>query len=143
MWEITVKNQLISFLCAVVVGIFLSFFFDFFRTLRQSFKHKKITVFIEDILFFLVATFITFLLLMARCNGEVRAYVIVSIVLGFFFYRITLSRLLLPVAVFLLKFFIKIFNKIGSIIGKSVSLIVKNAKKLLKIRNRDKKTLER
>lgn len=143
MWEITVKNQLISFLCAVVVGIFLSFYFDFFRTLRRCFKHKKITVFIEDILFFLVATFITFLLLMARCNGEVRTYVIVSIILGFFVYRITLSRLLLPVAVFLLKFFIRILNKIGTVLTKSVLFVIKNAKKYLKKRNRDKKTLER
>ncbi len=143
MWEITVKSQLISFLCAVVVGIFLSFYFDFFRTLRRSFKHNKITVFIEDIIFFLVAAFVTFLLLMARCNGEVRTYVIISIILGFIIYRITLSRLLLPVAVFLLKFFIKILNKTGSIITKSVLFIIKNAKKLLKIRNRDKKTLER
>lgn len=143
MWEITVKSQLISFLCGILVGIFLSLYFDFFRTLRRSFKHKKITVFIEDILFFLVATFITFLLLMARCNGEVRAYVIVSIILGFFIYRITLSRLLLPIAVFILKLFIKILNKIGSFIAKNVLLIIKKLKKLLKIRNSNKKTLER
>ncbi len=143
MWEITIKSQLTSFFCALVVGILLSVFFDFFRTLRKCIIHKKITVFIEDIIFFIIATFITFMLLMARCNGEVRAYVLISIIAGFFVYRITLSKLLFPVAAWLLNYFLKFINKIASIIAKSVLWGIKKVKKVLKIRNSSKKTLER
>ena len=143
MWEITIKSQLISFLYAVVVGLLLSVYFDFFRTLRKCISHKNVIIFIEDITFFITATFVTFMLLMARCNGEVRAYVLIAIVAGFFIYRITLSKLIFPLSVWLLNYFLKFVNKIGSIIAKSVLWVIKKAKKVSKICNSSKKTLER
>ena len=123
--------------------IILSVLFDFFRTIRISYKHNNIFVFIEDIVFFLISTFLTFMFLMARCNGEFRTYVISAILIGFFIYRITLSKIVLPTSVIITKFFIRLFGKIFLLFQKSVSLTVKNTKKLLKIRGRNKKTLER
>ena len=69
MWEITVKSQILTFFYAVTLGIILSVLFDFFKTIRISYKHNNIFVFIEDIVFFLISTFLTFMFLMARCNG--------------------------------------------------------------------------
>jgi spore cortex biosynthesis protein YabQ len=143
MWEITVKSQILTFFYAVTLGIILSVLFDFFRTIRISYKHNNIFVFIEDIIFFLISTFLTFMYLMARCNGEFRTYVISAILIGFFIYRITLSKIVLPTSVIITKFFIRLFGKIFLLFQKSVSLTVKNTKKLLKIRGRNKKTLER
>ena len=143
MWEITVKSQILTFFYAVTLGIILSVLFDFFRTIRISYKHNNIFVFIEDIVFFLISTFLTFMFLMARCNGEFRTYVISAILIGFFIYRITLSKIILPTSVIITKFFIRLFGKIFLLFQKSVSLTVKNTKKLLKIRGRNKKTLER
>lgn len=143
MWEITVKSQILTFFYAVTLGVILSVLFDFFRTIRISYKHNNIFVFIEDIVFFLISTFLTFMFLMARCNGEFRTYVISAILIGFFIYRITLSKIILPMSVIITKFFIRLFGKIFLLFQKSVSLTVKNTKKLLKIRCRNKKTLER
>ena len=143
MWEITVKSQILTFFYAVTLGIILSVLFDFFRTIRISYKHNNIFVFIEDIVFFLISTFLTFMFLMARCNGEFRTYVISAILIGFFIYRITLSKIVLPTSVIITKFFIRLFGKFFLLFQKSVSLTVKNTKKLLKIRGRNKKTLER
>ena len=134
MWEITVKSQILTFFYAVTLGIILSVLFDFFRTIRISYKHNNIFVFIEDIVFFLISTFLTFMFLMARCNGEFRTYVISAILIGFFIYRITLSKIILPTSVIITKFFIRLFGKIFLLFQKSVSLTVKNTKKLLKIR---------
>lgn len=143
MWEITVKSQILTFFYAVTLGIILSVLFDFFKTIRISYKHNNIFVFIEDIVFFLISTFLTFMFLMARCNGEFRTYVISAILIGFFIYRITLSKIVLPTSVVITKFFIRLFGKIFLLFRKSISLTVKNTKKLLKIRGRNKKTLER
>jgi spore cortex biosynthesis protein YabQ len=143
MWEITVKSQILTFFYAVTLGIILSVLFDFFRTIRISYKHNNIFVFIEDIVFFLISTFLTFMYLMARCNGEFRTYVISAILIGFFIYRITLSKIVLPTSVIITKFFIRLFGKIFLLFRKSISITVKNTKKLLKIRGRNKKTLER
>lgn len=143
MWEITVKSQIFTFFYALILGVVLSVFFDFFRIIRISYKHNNIFVFIEDIVFFLISTFLTFMFLMSRCNGEFRTYVISAILIGFFIYRISLSKIILPTSVIITKFFIKLFGKIFLLFKKSVSLTVKNTKKLLKIRGRNKKTLER
>ncbi|MBE6738946.1 MAG: hypothetical protein E7565_01355 [Ruminococcaceae bacterium] len=143
MWEITVKSQIFTFFYAMILGVVLSVFFDFFRTLRISYKHIKVVVFIEDIVFFLISTFLTFMFLMSRCNGEFRTYAVSAILIGFFIYRISLSKIILPTSVIITKFFIKLFGKIFLLFRKSISLTVKNIKKLLKIRSRNKKTLER
>ena len=129
MWEITVKSQLLTFLFGVVIGAVLSLYFDSFRTLRRCFRHNKLAVFLEDILFFIVSAFVAFMFLMARCNGEVRAYVIFSLILGFMLYRITISRLLLPICVFAFRFAARIIKKIGLYISKFISHLTKNAKK--------------
>lgn len=142
MWEITIKEQLLSFMYANLMGLALSIIFDLFRTLRKSFTHGKIAVFIEDVLFFTIAQFITFMLLMARCNGEVRAYIIIGIIIGFFIYRVTVSRIVLPISVLIFKFIIKIFIKIGSLASKYLLKIIKRVKKLLKRKNTDKKLLK-
>jgi spore cortex biosynthesis protein YabQ len=142
MWEITLKSQIITLLYGLLVGMIMSLYFDSFRILRKTFKHKDYVVFIEDIAFFFVATFITFMLLMARCNGEPRAYVLLAILLGYFLYRITLSRLILPVVVSINKFILKIFSKIFIYASKIVSIFAQKLKNLLKKENSDKKTLE-
>ncbi len=128
MWEITVKSQIITFLCGILLGVILSFDFDLFRALRNVLKHNNVVVFFEDILFFLVAIFTTFLLLMARCNGEVRMYVILSIITGFFMYRISLSKLFLPIIKFIFGLFVMIFKNIGNFAIKLWSYVNKFAK---------------
>lgn len=110
MWEINLVSQIISFLYAVLVGIILSVFFDFFRALRKVKLYGKTAIFFQDIAFWIIATLITFLLLIARCNGEVRGYILIGELLGFFGYRITLSKFVLWFLLFFIKCHIRIFN---------------------------------
>lgn len=118
MWEINLASQVVSFLYAMLTGVFLSVFFDFFRAARKNKKFTKIAVFFQDIAFFMMATIVTFLLLIARSNGEIRAYILFGEALGFFLFRITLS-------VFFLRFlmlFIKVFGQVSRIYRKIIEL---------------------
>lgn len=110
MWEISSTSQIVSLLYALLVGIALSVFFDFFRAARKQKSYSKTAVFFQDMAFWVVATFITFLLFMARSNGEVRLYILLFELGGFFVYRLTLSPFVLRFMLFILKGTGKIFS---------------------------------
>lgn len=118
MWEIDLKQQLISLLCAVLLGIVLSMYSDIFRIIRKVKKHSKVSVFIEDLLFFMVSAFVTFMLLMARCNGEVRGYMILGEALGFLLFRLTVSRITLPFFYKIISFIAGFFSKISGVLAR-------------------------
>lgn len=139
MWEISLKQQVISFLFALLVGFVWALFFDFFRALRKAFIHSGLLVFAEDLFCFLIFTFVTFMLLMARCNGEVRGYMLVGEALGFAFYRLTLSRFIMSVLVFLFSLLGKFFavsgewiERFGTFLEKNTGKLWQNFKKIIK-----------
>ena len=94
MWEINNSLQLLSFLRAVVLGVLLCVLYDFIKSARLTVNFSDIAIFLQDIIYSLVASFITFIFLLSVTNGEMRGYVILGILVGFILSRITLSRLL-------------------------------------------------
>lgn len=94
MWEISNSGQGNAFLMSVLLGAVLCVLYDLFRLDRIVFRRSTPVVFFEDILFWLIAAFSTFCLLILKTNGQVRAFVIIGIFLGFIIFRCTFSRLL-------------------------------------------------
>lgn len=139
MWEISNTSQAISFLYSVVLGIFFAIIYDFFRSLRKCKQHTILSVFIQDILYFLILSVITFLFFLALTNGQIRGYILIGILLGFLLFVLTLSKYYIIVLSFLLKLFFKLLNLISKgfyiIIGKMDRFITdffKNTLKCLK-----------
>ncbi len=141
MWEISSISQIVSVLYALLTGVILSVFFDFFRAARKLKVYSKTMVFFQDMIFWIIATFVTFLLLIARTNGEVRFYILLSLLAGFFVYRVTLSSFVLRFLLFLFKVFGKIFGAyrkfierlsdfLTKVLRKIKNLILKNVKKV-------------
>lgn len=140
MWEIKFENQIISFLSALMLGAILSLIFDFLRGIRKVIKHSEISIFIEDVIFSVFSAFMTFLLLLSRCNGEIRAYMLIGISAGFFAYRCTLSRFVF------LKIIVKFFgllytlcekisfltDSLGKYLEEKISVLYKLNKKIYK-----------
>ncbi len=83
MWEISNSDQLFAFFTALIFGVCYGIFFCLFKALRKAFRHSAIMVFIEDILFFVIIAVVTFLLLLALTNGEIRFFMLLGIFLGF------------------------------------------------------------
>ena len=108
MWEISNKAQVITCLLSMLLGSFFSLFYDFMRAVRRVFLKGKAAVFFLDFFFCAVISVVMFFWNMARSNGEVRGYIIVSCVMGFFICRILLS-----------KFVYKIFKKILTLFKKT------------------------
>lgn len=92
MSEITFFGQTGGLFSAIVMGVALCLFYDLLRIFRLAVPPGKILAFFEDVLWFFVAAVATYLVCLAKCNGEVRSYVLVGEAVGFLLCRLTVSR---------------------------------------------------
>ncbi|OJU15409.1 MAG: hypothetical protein BGN88_07825 [Clostridiales bacterium 43-6] len=90
--------QTTSFLVAAAMGFAISLIYDVFRILRLFAKPEPVSVFIQDIIFSLICAFLTFGLLIVRCQGEIRWFIFGGELLGFLICRFTLSMLIISAA---------------------------------------------
>ena len=90
---IALDLQVRIFLGSLVVGVILSFLYDIFKSVRFAFKSDKHHILIQDILYFLISAFITFLFVLSVNHGEIRFYIIAGEIIGFCIYCVTFSKL--------------------------------------------------
>lgn len=93
MWEISNALQAESFLAAVALGAALCLLYDLFRLDRMIFRRSTVAVVFADILFWVIAAFAVFCLLLLTTNGQVRGFVLLAVLVGFWIWRLTASRL--------------------------------------------------
>ena len=98
MSEITFFGQTGGLFSAIVMGVILCLFYDLLRIFRLAVPPGKILAFFEDVLWFFIAAVVTYLVCLAKCNGEVRSYVLIGEGVGFLLCRLTLSRGIMTVA---------------------------------------------
>lgn len=94
MWEISNLGQSTAFLWAMMLGGGLSVVYDLFRLDRLIFKRSVLSVALADILFFIISSISVFCLLLITTNGQIRAFILGGVLLGFLFFRLTLSKLM-------------------------------------------------
>ena len=110
MWEISVNNQIVTFLLSILLGFLICAFYDVFRAIRRFGFNSFSATFVSDIIFWVESAFITFLFLLVRTNGEPRGYVMIAAVIGFSVFRILFSKYWLMLLIFLMRAIIGIFR---------------------------------
>lgn len=93
MWEISVGNQVATLALSLCLGFLLCIIYDVLRAMHKTGFNSFLAVFITDILFWIFSALITFIFLMSRTNGEIRAYVLFGELIGFIAFRFTVSKL--------------------------------------------------
>ena len=93
MWEINNSLQLLSLARAVALGVIFCLGYDILRAVRKAFSFSVAAVFFQDTFFSLLIAVVTFLFLLSVTNGELRAFVILGICIGFIVCRFTISLL--------------------------------------------------
>ena len=75
--EFTLKDQIFNFFIFLLFGVILSIFLDFLKILEFIFvgKNKGTSHNIRDILFFVISSLFSYLLILALNNGEISAYI--------------------------------------------------------------------
>lgn len=108
--EYTTLDQTKVFLYACVLGVTMGLFYELFRILRLAVPCGRITVFIQDIVFFVVCGFLSFFFMLIFNNGTVRGFIIIANVLGMIVYLLTFGKLINKSAGFIIKAVKSILN---------------------------------
>ncbi len=120
MWEISNTLQAVDFSRAIIFGIVICAFYGLFAALRKIGFDSNLAVTFEDIFFILIVSPLIFLFLIATTNGEIRFYIGVGLLSGFFIFKITLFK----VFVFILSKFLLLIMLVKDFFKKSVIKII-------------------
>ena len=102
------QNQANLFIIFTLVGIIIGMLFDFFRILRKTFKTKDIITYIEDIIFWVLTGIIIIYSMYKFCDGELRFFMIIGIVIGTVIYMVTISKYIIKISVVIINMVKKI-----------------------------------
>lgn len=87
-----IATQLSDFVGFFLIGVLIAIIFDFFRTYRQLKKTSVITVIIQDIIYFFIATSIIIIGVVNILDSNMRLYIFIAIILGCITHFIFLSK---------------------------------------------------
>ena len=118
MWEIDNASQITGFIYSVMLGAVFAAVYDVFRSLRKAVPHSTAAVFIEDILFSVICAFASFCFLLAVTDGGLRLFVFLGAVIGFFLFRVMVSRFTLKIFTFLFTAAVKSMGALGGFAAK-------------------------
>lgn len=127
--DITVFNQTYAFAFSIVGGMLVGLVFDLFRVFRKVRKPSNLSVFIQDILFFILLAFLLFFIICFANNNEVRSYEIFGIGLGGILYLLTVSRFIRRFILFVARWLAKLMRALLRILLFPVYLLCKIFKK--------------
>lgn len=88
-----VNKELIAFLYFSLSGLISGCIFDLFRCKRRNFSTPNILVYIEDLMFWIITGGIALYTSYIACNGQVRVFMLISMLLGSIIYFLTFSRI--------------------------------------------------
>lgn len=143
MGTITVVGQLKVFGLSLVLGVAFCLLYDLFRALHIKLVKSFAAVFVTDVLYWLILFPVTHSFLLLFCKGNVRAYVLFGILLGFAFCRFTISKLLLKILLLIIDLiskllhlislpFLAFFSLLDTIFNKLLCAVGNKLKKYLK-----------
>lgn len=131
-----INNEFSVFLAFILIGIIMSFLFDFFRILRRVYQTPDFITIIQDIAFWIISGIILLSGIFILNEGKIRAYLFIGIFAGILFYIITLSKIIIKTGTNLLiilnKLIIKPVWKILHIISNLIIKLINSLKQFAK-----------
>lgn len=131
--------QLLSIIVSFLLGLGFAFLYDFVKGWRRVKKSSRLAVLFQDVVYFFLISLVTFLFLLAFSKGQIRAYVLLPIFLGFVVWSALISKCICRILVKIISFIFEIFRKLKLFFEKylarifeGIKKIVKNAKKIQK-----------
>lgn len=88
----TLSMQFYSFFLTIGIGFVIGVIFDLYRVVLGLLHPKKVAMNLSDFFFWVIITFVVFVLLIFGNWGEVRLYVFIGLLLGVVLYLKLLSK---------------------------------------------------
>lgn len=122
---LSMKNQIFIFTYIIGVGFLTGILYDLFRIIRKVIKHSNFFIHIEDIIYWILVTFIVFKFIISKNNGETRLFLIAGVMVGMVLYFYTLSIIFINSILSVLHIIEKVIKTVISIILFPVKLVIK------------------
>jgi spore cortex biosynthesis protein YabQ len=140
---ISLSGQSYVFLLSCGFGVILGALYDLFRIFRLAIPCNKFIVFLQDIIYWVICTALTFAFMLVTSSGQIRGFIIFGELLGAFVYYFTIgmlvmksSKFIIRVAKKILRFIFKIlifpFYQIWKLIRPILSVFKRKTKKTSK-----------
>ena len=123
------------FLLTILLGGIMGLVYDGLRVFRHALPHKPFWIQLEDGIFWLVAVFLVFGVMLHASSGEIRFFTIFGLFGGMGLYFLTMSRLVIAISdriIWVVKYIVVLFFRILSTPFRLVWLLIR--KPLQKIR---------
>jgi len=86
--------QALTFLYSMILGVALGATYDVFRILRMIINSRNISVFIQDVLYFILSGLMTFLFVLRINSGDSRFYILAGEGIGWILYHISFGEVI-------------------------------------------------
>lgn len=85
-------TQIYTFLLSIALGAAVGVVYDMFRAFRRAIPCRKISVFFQDVIFWLIACIVFFCFSLIRCEGQIRFFALLGMFSGFALWIMTVGK---------------------------------------------------
>ena len=115
LYGLSLATQTKNFLLSLGFGFIMGIFYDLFRIVRISISKGKISTIISDVLYCLFLCFALFLFCLTVNEGEIRFYLLLGSLAGFFVYYFSLGVIIFSFSECVITFVKKVIKSIFNI----------------------------
>ncbi len=144
-----IVQELTFFTHSVLIGLVITFVYDWIRVLRRLFKHGTLLMSVEDLLFWLACGIGVFYMLYRENNGTLRWFAVLGAAVGMFFYKMIvrdvfvniMSTCLYKIMWFVFRVLQIVLKPVKRLISVEKTFVLYTGRKLKKCKNFIKKRL--
>ena len=118
----TVQFQSYVFSYSVYGGILIGVLYDIYRVVKRKKKSERLITSLWDLLFLFSVFFVIIWAIFSSSYGDIRAYVLVGFLVGFYLYEKLLGRIVVGLFRFLYRNLISFLNKTNCLIALPIKL---------------------
>ncbi len=124
-----ISVELHFFLVSVLWGAIILLAYDSFRVLRRLIRHNSIIIAIEDLIFWISASFFIFSMIYRMNNGSIRGFSIIGMCAGMLLYHYILSNAAVKYTTLIIRLLIRPFRQLMRFVGKAFQNVCRTVKK--------------
>jgi len=113
---------------ALLLGIMITFVYDWFLIARRIVKHNTLLISLEDFIFWVFCAVSVFVMLYRENSGTLRWFAVAGACLGMLLYKKTVSHFLIRIVSKILQKFLQLLRRFLIILFKPVSIAADKGK---------------
>jgi len=122
---LSVSEQVIVFLSTAISGMVIALVYDLFRIFRKAVRTGSLVTFVQDILYWLIASVIMFITIYYSNDGELRGFLFLGAFLGVIIYALMFSKAIMSSSLFIIRITKKTVRFISFIVSYPFRFIIK------------------